>query len=246
MLKKFFTVILAVLCLLPAACVPACGQSIYCAREECVKLTNSGFKQKYIDLAIEYHNKETDKTVSYKKSHTKKFIDKLNAAVTSEKPEYTYEISDRHEILYLSRKNEKIKSVFHLALLYDCDDYIIYADGDSATVFYTEDKTKAKVPKKEIEDELVDISSEGLFFDDISKKGKYFKFKNGGKTYYYEEFAINESPSSTSRASYLGFLFDGDGNVLAAVMSDTAYYMSFKTTADDSEFTPPKGYTTVS
>lgn len=246
MLKKFFTVILAAVCVLSAASTAVYGQSVSCCREECASLADSGFEQNYIDLAIKYHGKKTDKTVSYKKSRSKKFLDKFNKTVMSKKPEYTLELSDRHSLAYVARKDGKMKCIYHDRYLYDCYSEVVYADGDSVTAFSVESKTKAKLPKDKVGDTLADnISEEGLLFDDINGTGKYFKFKSGGKIYYYEEFGVDESPSSPSQPSYLGFLFDEGGDVLAVVYDDEAYYMSFKTAADDSEFTQPKGYKTV-
>lgn len=247
MLKKFFTMILAAACVLSASGAAACGQSVDCCREECAKLADLSFEQKYIDLAIKYHGKETDKTVSYKKSRSKKFLDKFNKAVTSEKPEYTLETSDRHNILYVALKDGKIKAIYHDNYYYNhsCYSEIIYADGDNAVFFSVESKTKAKLPKDGADDTIAYSISEGLSFDDINDIGKYFKFKSGGKIYYYEEFGVDESPASPNQPSYLGFLFDESGNVLAGVYDDEAYYMSFKTSADDVDFAHPKGYKTV-
>lgn len=252
MLKKLFTAaVSAVLCGALTLGITAFGQSVFCRLDECSKLANSGFEQKYVDWAIKYHNKETGSAAAYKKSRSKKFIDKFHAAVTSKKPQYTFELSDKNYLFYIARKDGKIKQIYHeVDFTYDiCGSIITLADGDNVTVFGIENKTKTKPPQKDYTYYLFDDFYELFDFDDISETGKSFKFKSGGKAYYYEEFKFHEDVDYPSNPyvfpGYFGFLFDEDGNALALVTEDMAYYMSFKASADGVDFTQPKGYKTV-
>ncbi|MDE6595766.1 MAG: hypothetical protein K2K44_07140, partial [Oscillospiraceae bacterium] len=211
-LKKFFPAIIsAVLCVTMVLGMTVSAQSVKSCLSECAKLANSSFDQNYIDLAIKYHNKEAKNTISFGKSKAKKFLKKLNSQAASAKPEFSIEMSDKNSILFLAKKNSRIKAIECDELGYSYDGLAVYTDGKSTTAFSVTEKIKTKVPADA--NKYISINIDGAediigLPDDMT--GKYFKFKSGGKIYCYEEFLIEEWGDET-----VGFLFDENGNILA-------------------------------
>lgn len=243
--KKFFPVIIsAVLCVSMAFGMTVSAQSVESCWSECVKLANSSFDQNYIDLAIKYHNKEAKNTIAFGKSKTKKFIKNFNSKIISTKNEFSLEMSDRNNIILFAQKGSKLKIVeCEEGYGYNYDYGIAYfSDGKSSTALSLKNKTKTKVPDDV--DPLYTISdliTDEFDMPDDDMTGKYFKFKSGGKIYYYEEFTIKGYFYDDT----IGALFDENGNILAMLIDYEVYCVSFKTTVDDSEFDIPKGYKTV-
>lgn len=242
-LKKVFpAVVSAVLCVAMAFGTTASAQSVESCWSEGVKAANSSFDQNYIDLAIKYHNKEAKNTIAFGKSRTKKFIKSFNSKIISQKNEFSLEMSDKNNIILFAQKGGKLKIV-------DCEEGYNYnygiayfSDGKSSTALSLKNKTKTKVPGDfDPPYTISDITTDDLDMPDDDITGKYFKFKSGGKIYYYEEFTIKGSFYEDT----IGTLFDENGNILAMLMDDEVYCVFFKTKIDDSEFDIPKGYKTV-
>ena len=236
--KKFFPAIIsAVLCVTMVLGMTASAQLLDDPWSDCKKLINSNFDQQYIDLAIKYSQKESNNTVVFSKSRTKKFFDKYNKAIMSDKLEISLEMSDKNSFEFIARKGAKSKYVCYEEYYSGWDYEVMFSDGKTVTFFSLENKTKTTTKDDGSFFDLETVSSDIV---DPDQKGKLFKFKSGGKIYYYEEFPIN---------SYLeevyGLLFNESGEPLAAIVNDEVYCVSFKTTVDDSEFEIPKGYKTV-
>lgn len=233
--KAIPAVISAVLCIAMMLSIAVSAQSADSKWNECKKLINSSFDQRYIDLAIKYKEKESKNTVVFSKSRTKKFFDRYNKAVASKNQEFSIEMSDKNSFEFIARKGAKSKYVFYEEKSWDCE--VVFSDGKTETALSLENKTKTT------------FKAEGSFFDlklaesdiiDANQRGKFFKFKSGGKVYYYEEFIINSALDEA-----YGLLFNENGDPLAAVLDNSVYCVCFKTKVDDSEFNIPKGYKTV-
>ncbi|MCM1479139.1 MAG: hypothetical protein NC085_05505, partial [Muribaculaceae bacterium] len=180
--------------------------------------------------------KETKNTVSYSKSRTKKFFDKVDKTMRADEPQFSLAIIDKESISYAARKGDKAK-------LAECnyrEALLLYADGNSVTVLNINEKLKTEFKSGGTYSDasgLLVIAWIG-FNADEEGKGKVFKFKSGEKIYYYEEFY--------SEYGSMGFLFTEKGTPLAMTLDGSASCISFKTKVEDSEFEVPKGYKTVS
>lgn len=244
--KAVPAVISAILCVTMLFGAAASAQSVKSCRNECEKLANSSFDQNHIDLAIKYHGKEAKNTIAFGKSRAKKFLKKFNSKLLSEKSEFSIEVSDKNTIILFAQKGGKVKIVEYFED-YDyysrnyCVGTAFFTDGKSSTELSVSNKTKTKVPDNIDPPYTVsDFNTEEFDLpDDIT--GKYFKFKSGGKIYYYEAFTVEDALGDEA----VGFLFDEKGNILAMIADEEVYCVSFRTKVDDSEFDIPKGYKTV-
>lgn len=236
--KAIPAVVSAILCIAMAIGTTVSAQPANSQWNECKKLINSSFNQQYIDLAIKYKEKESKNTVVFSKSRTKKFFDRYNKAVASKKPEFSMEMCDKNGFEYFACKGAKAKYVFYYedGYAYDCE--VAFSDGKTGTALSLENKTKTTF--KDDGSFLNNIESVDSDIIDADQKGKLFKFKSGGKVYYYEEFIINSALDEA-----YGLLFNENGDPLAAILNNSVYCVRFKTTVDDSEFDIPKGYKTV-
>lgn len=235
--KAIPAVISAILCIAIAMGMTVYAQPADSKWNECKKLINSSFDQQYIDLAIKYKAKESKNTVVFSKSRTKKFFDRYNKAVAAKKPEFSMEMSDKNSFEYIACKGAKAKYVFYAedSSVSYCE--VAFSDGKTQTALSLENKTKTTVKADE---SLFDLKSAESDIIDANQKGKFFKFKSGGKVYYYEEFIINSALDEA-----YGLLFNENGEPLAAILDNSVYCVCFKTKVDDSEFNIPKGYKTV-
>lgn len=235
--KAVPAIVSAILCVAMMLSITVSAQLANSQWNECKKLINSSFDQQYIDLAIKYKAKESKNTVVFSKSRTKKFFDRYNKAIAAKKPEFSMEMCDKNSFEYIACKGAKAKYVFYAedGYAYDCE--VAFSDGKTQTALSLENKTKATVKD---DGSLFDMESADPDIIDADQKGKLFKFKSGGKVYYYEEFIINSALDEA-----YGLLFNEDGDPLAAVLDNSVYCVRFKTKVDDSEFNIPKGYKTV-
>lgn len=199
-------------------------------------IANVKYYSKYIKLAANYSGKDSKNTVTYGKSRMKKFNDKLVKAAGAKKPEFSVSITDKSSVIYFAVKDSSCKAVIYM---YGEDGIAYYTDGKKATYLSLSDKTKTTTSEKELTSEDISELFEDGFRFGISEdeKGRLFKIKSDGKTYYYEEFG--------SGRYVVGMLFSEKGSPLATVEDDEVYCISFKTKVDDSEFNIPKGYKTV-
>lgn len=245
MLKKLKravpAIISAVLCAAMAVGMTASAQSVESCWSEGAKVANSSFDQNYIDLAVKYHNKEAKNTIAFGKSKTKKFIKNFNSKIISKKDEFSLEMSDKNNIILFAQKGSKLKIV-ECEESYNYYGIAFFTDGKSSTALSLKNKTKTKVPDDvDPPYTISDLTTDEFDMPDDDMTGKYFKFKSGGKIYYYEEFTIKNSFYEDT----VGALFDENGNILAMLMDDEVYCVFFKTKVNDSEFEIPKGYKTV-
>lgn len=247
-LKRVFpAVVSALLCAAMALGVTASAASSGIWKEA-KALTSLKYNSQYIKWAEKYSEKETKNTVSYSKSRTKKFLDKLNKTVNKENPTYSFGLIEKNGFINYVFKDGSLKIIS----LVDGEATTMYIHDYSITLLSVKNKTKVSAGGKMIKDEFNRLSSEHIqkrtaevaevydFNIAENAKGKLFKFKSDDKIYYYEEFEIEDSYFDN-----VGFVFTEKGTPIAMAMNGNAFCISFKTTVDDSEFKIPKGYKTV-
>lgn len=231
--KAIPAVISAVLCaaMLLGATVSAANSNIW---KDTKALTSLKYNSNYIKWAEKYSKKKAKNTITYGKSRTKKFLDKVEKAFESDDLQFSLGFINKDVIYSYSVKGDSCKTVVHgqdgfAVVIYNRNDkgYMFSIKNKLCAAFGTDSEINAKG--------IVETASEFLDFNiNESDKGKIFKFKSKEKLYYYEEF--NGS----------GFVFNENGTPLAAYLDGEAYCISFKTSVKDSEFNIPKGYKTVS
>lgn len=211
-------------------------------------LTSLKYNSQYIKWAEKYSEKDTKNTVSYGKSRTKKFLDKLNKNVNAENPTYSFGLIEKKGLISYVFKDGSLKVVS----MVDGQVTTLYVHDYYVTVLSVKNKTKVSAGGKSIKDEFDKLAAKHtkkrteevaeVFDFDIAEneKGKLFKFKSDDKSYYYEEFETDDF-----RFDRIGFVFTEKGTPVAMFINNTAFCISFKTTVDDSEFDIPKGYKTV-
>lgn len=217
------------------------GTSVSAAEQKSVwsetkALTTAKYNSKYIKWAEKYSAKETEKTVSYSKSRTKKFYDKMKNTLSKDDAEFTLSLLDNEAILYLACKGEKSKAVLYIG-----DEGVgIYMDPDKMTLVSVEDKTMASDDMTEnYTQDGAAATKDVLDFDiEESSKGKIFKFKSNEKVYCYEEFEGDTYD--------VGFLFNEKDKPIAMTIDGDACCFRLSYSVKDSEFDLPKGYTDLS
>ena len=248
--KKFFpAVVSAMLCvtMLLSVTASAADKDTYVWKDT-KALTSLKYNSNYIKWAEKYGAKEAKNTVSYGKSRTKKFLDKLNQNVNKEKPTYSFGLIEKKGLVNYVFKDGSLKVIS----LVDGKVTTLYVHDYYVTLISVKNKTKVSAGGKSAKTEFDRLAAEHtqkrtaevaeVFDFEIAEneKGKLFKFKSEDKTYYYEEFKTEDS-----RFDKVGFLFTEKGTPVAMYINNTAFCISFKTTVDDSEFDIPKGYKTV-
>lgn len=205
-------------------------------------LSSTKYNPQYARLISKYMEKDTQKTIAYGKSKTKKFLDKYITADANDVSQYKFEITSENQLLSAVYCDSKIKMV-----MFDSSDnteYAFYVDTKKVTVLNIEAKEKSSLPiKKSDFDELFDIVK---YFPELlndfdglagsSEKIKTYKFKSGKNVYYYEEIG-EYNPTS--------FLFNEDGELLAIGDRSQCYCISVSFSVDDSDFVIPKEYKKV-
>ncbi|MCM1328169.1 MAG: hypothetical protein NC253_01895 [Ruminococcus sp.] len=206
-------------------------------------IANAKYYPTYIKWAEKYSAKETKNTVSYSKSRTKKFFDKVNNALKADEPQFSLAIIDKESVSCVACKGDKAKNAgcnYGVAMA-------IYADGNDLTVLSINKKLKTADRYEGDTDYGIETYADiaafyaawdiklNVYFEE---EGKIFKFKSGDKIYFYEEF-------KSGNLAKVGFLFNEKGTPLAMTVDGSASCVSFKTKVDDSEFDIPKGYKTV-
>lgn len=245
--KAFPAVISAILCvtMILGMTASAANSNIW---KDTKALTSLKYNSNYIKWAEKYSKKKAQNTVSYGKSRTKKFLDKLQKESTAENPEYIFGFINSDRMMCYAFKENSFKGVS----LIDGECTVLYISNKELALISTDKKTKTSYKATDDEtEEFNNIASEYVskyseqtaetFDFDIAKnaKGKLFKFKSDEKIYYYEEF------DTDSYYGNVGFVFTEKGTPIAMYLNDLTFCVSFKTTVDDSEFKIPKGYKTV-
>lgn len=235
-LKKIAAVIAAAVICLTVAAAPVSAAEQKSVWSEAKALTTAKYNSKYIKWLEKYGEKEAKNTVTYSKSRTKKFIDKIDTKLSKDDSEFSFYLINKETILAAARKNDNFKIV-----IFDTDMPVnigLYTDKDYETMLVIEDKLK-------ISDETSDsytpeygyLAIVDALDPDVkdSAKGKLFKFKSDDKIYYYEEFESKEFGP-------MGYLFNEKGTPLAIGIDGEFYCMRLSYTADASEFKIPKEY----
>lgn len=233
-------VIAAVLCISAILGVPASAakKSVW---QETKELAGAKYNSKYVTWVEKYCKSDTKSTVTYSKSRTKKFLDKFKKAAEKDSPQFAYSLINKESIMYAALKGSKFKSVGYI------DKKGMAYSGNSKEITFLDinDKEKSSVPIKESDFIITNAerfaeNSAGAFYElfdwNISdeEKGMLFKFKSGGKTYYYETFDDN-----------LGFLFNESGNILAGYIIGDIFCIDISYKVNSSVFDIPSGYKSV-
>ncbi|MCM1024697.1 MAG: hypothetical protein NC395_11675 [Prevotella sp.] len=212
--------------------------------KETKTMAGATYSSKYTKLIKKYYEKDSDKTVSFGKSRTKKFFDKYNAAREEDKP-LSYSVTGSDVIMSMTYDSEHMKVVSFMEDL----TFGLYIDTEKLSLIDPETKTKCSIEiEKDDFSELAASASDSLVFldgvrdelgfdDDYSENGKYFKLKSNDKIYFYEEF---------SGGGYnFGFLFSEKGKLLAMGDDSAAFCVNVSYSVDSDDFKIPAGYKDV-
>lgn len=234
----------AVMCAVIALSVPAAAKNDDTVWENTKALTNSRYSENYVKWAEKYSEKDSQNTITFGKSRTKKLFEKMAEAIDSDKPVFSVNIVDDDTICCVAISGKKVKCV-----MYDKDyknAFAFYMNSKEISLLSPKTKLKATMPTSEYGsyDEMLDgaleiFSDFAHVFDDIDIsdkiKGKLFKIKSGDKIYYYEEFGEDDSKC--------GMLFDSNDAPLAITTGEgTTFCFNFTDTVKASEFAVPKEY----
>ncbi|MGN0692569.1 MAG: hypothetical protein ACI4K7_09510, partial [Oscillospiraceae bacterium] len=187
--------------------------------------------------------KTSSSTVTFSKSRTKKYFEKLSKTVDkmSEDPSKAsvkFTMVSKNYVLDFCCKSGKIK---YIAYINEDDISMglgIYIDSNSMTLLDLGSKQKIVSPIEEGEGD-VDISESVGSITDFGisdkTKGKLFKFKYNDKGYYYEVFTNDNGET-------VGCVFDTKLNPVMLV-DDTGYYtVKITTSVKSSDVKVPSGY----
>ncbi|MCM1380543.1 MAG: hypothetical protein NC192_01290 [Muribaculaceae bacterium] len=242
--KAIPAVISAILCVPMVLGVTVSAASTW---SETKALTSGKYNSNYIKWVEKYSEKTSKNTISYSKSRTKKFSDKLSKAMNADEPQYSLTVLNKNAILSYTQKGNKIKTVAY------AEDFGIatYITPKEIAVLDPVEKEKLSmtltddIDYDELMDEILDEyvwADIFSFFEDLgvadNEKGKYFKLKSGDNTYYYEEFTIDDYGK-------IGFLFNSNGSPLAMMNGDISSCITLSYKVKDSEFTVPEGYAEI-
>lgn len=244
-LKKVLSAgIAAVMCAVIALSVPAAAKKDDTVWENAKALTSLRYSETYIKWAEKYSEKESNNTITFGKSRTKKLFEKMAAVIDSDKPSFSVNIVKDDMMSCVAISGKKVKCV-----MYDKGDvnaFAIYANSKEISMLSVKNKLKATMPTSEyagydkmIDSALEKFSAVAYILDDTDitdkTKGKLFKIKSGDKTYYYEEFIVD--------GSKFGMLFDSNDAPLAITSGKSKTYgFNFTDSVKASEFTVPKEY----
>ncbi|MDE5576551.1 MAG: hypothetical protein K2J11_04110 [Oscillospiraceae bacterium] len=235
-LKKIAAVIAAAAICLTVAAAPVSAAEKKSVWSETKALTTAKYNSKYIKWLEKYSEKEAKNTVTYSKSRTKKFVDKIDTKLSKDGSEFSFYMINKESILAAARKDDKFKIVS-----YDKDmpvNIVLYADKDNETMLIVEDKLKISTDmSSDYTPEYGYLAIADALDPDVKAdaKGKFFKFKSDDKTYYYEEFESKEFGS-------MGYLFNEKGTPIAMGVGGDFYCIKLSYSADASEFKIPKEY----
>lgn len=235
-IKKIAAVIAAATICLTVAAAPVSAAETQSVWSEAKALTSAKYHSKYIKWAEKYSGKESSNTITYGKSETKKFIEKMENNINAEDSEYVFNMINTDTLLSAARKGDNIKLI-----IYDKNlplNVGIYADSKYEAIVFIEDKLR-------ITDETTDTYTPEFCYlaivdalnpnADDSTKGKRIKFKSDDKIYCYEEF-------ESDKFGDMGYLFTEKGTPIAMVTGGVAYCIRMSYSVDDSEFDIPAAY----
>lgn len=242
--KALPAIVSAVLCVTMVLGITASAASVW---SETKALTSAKYNSNYIKWVEKYSAKDTKNTVTFSKSRTKKYLDKMIKAAKSGDPQTCVNVINKNVIVSVAYKSDKIKMV-----VYEDDmGMAIYMNPKEMTILSVADKEKMTMPMTddigyddiidEMNQSFLDFDSDDYYADlgiAENAKGKLFKFKSGDKTYYYEEF-------KSADYDKFGFLFTEKGTPIAVIGDDLIACFNVSYKVKDSEFTVPSGYKTI-
>lgn len=200
-------------------------------------LTPLKYNSTSIKWLKKYSEKDSKSTVTYSKSRTKKFLDRLFKESDKDSPELALGLTTKNNFLYFACKgNDKLKIVTYV----DDEATVMYVADGNVTMLDPESKTKVETESEGLNlAGFAGIMTENFDFDiSENEKGKIFKLKSNDKIYYYEEFECDEY-------DHVGFIFTEKGTPIAMMVDDEYYCIKYSLNVKDSEFDVPKGYKTV-
>lgn len=234
----------AVMCVTMALSVPAAAKTDDTVWENAKALTSLRYSETYIKWAEKYSEKDSQNTITFEKSRTKKLFEKMAAVSDSDKPSFSLNIVKDDMMSCVAISGKKVKCVIYEKG--DANAFAVCADSKKISMLSVKNKLKATMPTSEYDgyDKMIDsalekFSAVAYILDDTDitdkTKGKLFKIKSGDKTYYYEEFIVD--------GSKFGILFDSNDDPLVMTSGKgKTYCFNFTDSVKASEFTVPKEY----
>lgn len=234
----------AVICVAMALSVPAAAKTDDTVWKNAKALTNLRYSETYIKWAEKYSGKDSQNTITFGKSRTKKLFEKMAAVIDSDKPSFSVNIVKDDMMSCVAISGKKVKCVMYEKG--DANAFAIYANSKEISMLSVKNKLKATMPTSEYDgyDKMIDsalekFSAVAYILDDTDitdkTKGKLFKIKSGDNTYYYEEFIVE--------GSKFGILFDSnDAPLVMTSGKGKTYCFNFTDSVKASEFTIPKEY----
>lgn len=214
------------------------------AYTEAVKLAGLKYNSGLAKKVLSYEGKSSKSAVTYSKSRTKYFFDKLykNAAKMSEDPSkasLSVTLVSKDQVVSMAVKGKKTKTVMYMDVDGSSVGMAIYQDAETSYLLDLAAKQMISYENESEEDFTSAIVSTAEDAADLgikdSQKGKLFKFKYNNKGYYYEVF-------ETSDGSTMGCVFDTKLNLVMMVEDSSAYSVKITTSVKTSDVTVPDGY----
>lgn len=242
--KALPAIVSAVLCVAMVLGITASAASVW---SETKALTEAKYNSNYIKWVEKYSEKNAKNTVTFGKSRTKKFLDKMIKVTKSNDPQMCVSVINKNVLLSIAYKDDNMKMV-----IYENDmGMAFYMNPKEMTMLSVADKQKVIRPVTDdigYDDIIAEMNQSFMNFDSDNyyaelgiadnAKGKLFKIKSGENTYYYEEFKNSEYDK-------FGFLFTEKGTPVAIIGDELIACFKISYKVKDSEFTVPKGYKTV-
>ena len=207
---------------------------------ECKTLSGGKYSSAYVKMAQSYSKKKATKAVTYGKSRTKSFLNKLEKAANAKEPNVSIALISKDTVIASAVKGNKAKVVMYMPSGDMNVSLAIYTDSKTMTMLSPETKMKItqEIPEGTDSAEAAGADISGILSDSgitDSTKGKVFKFTNNGKNYVYEEF-------ETAEGGKMGVLFDSSNKPIAMLDDTGVYCCTFSTSVKDSAFKVPSGY----
>lgn len=231
------TIVCAVLCVTMAFGIAASAAGNKTVFSDTQSLTPLKYNTTSVKWLKKYSEKDSKSTVSYSKSRTKKFLDRILKESGKDSPELALGLTTQNNFLYFACKgNDKLKIVTCV----DDETTVMYVADDKVTMLDPESKTKVETESEGLSLEgFASIMTDNFDFDiSENEKGKIFKLKSNDKIYYYEEFECDEYDR-------VGFIFTEKGAPIAMMVDDEYYCLKYSLNVKDTEFDIPTGYKTV-
>ncbi|MGN1415637.1 MAG: hypothetical protein ACI4XF_02260 [Oscillospiraceae bacterium] len=213
------------------------------AYTEAVKLAGVKYNSGLAKKVKSYEGKTSKSTVTFSKSRTKKYFDKLYKSVDKmaedpSKASISISMVSSDSVISIAMKGDKAKYIVYMEEEDISMGLGIYQDSKNITLLDLSSKEKMTTPVTS-DDESVDMVSTAGSVADLnikdSTKGKLFKFKYNDKGYYYEVFTNEDGQT-------IGCVFDTKLNPVM-MMDDTGYYtVKITTSVKSSSVTVPSGY----